>query len=166
MTYVEQLGQQTEGLFATVGQLTVEPNLSNVVAGRVRLRLDLRHADDSVRLSAYAKLRENASECGQRRGVIAEVVDIQQQPAVVLDQHLTQQLRSACQDAGLAGHTLVSGAGHDAMVISRRAPSCMLFLRCRGGISHHPDEHTELSDVTDALDVMVRFLLRINQSAS
>ncbi len=163
---VENVGQQTEGLFATVGQITVEPNLSNVLVGRAQVRLDLRHVEDPVRRSAFETLRAHALECGLRRRVAVEAVDCQHQPAVPLSGPLRKQLRCACEEAGLVGASLISGAGHDAMIMSDRAPSCMLFLRCRGGVSHHPDESVDVEDVVEALNVIVRFLLRIGQPSN
>ncbi len=160
---VEQLGQQTEGLVATVGMIQVEPNVSNVIAGKARVRIDLRHELDAVRLAMYDRIQGIARACGDRRCVELDVTQCEQQSAVAMAEGISEHLEAACKDLGLCGCRLVSGAGHDAALMAQTVPTGMLFLRCRGGISHHPDEHVDVGDVEIALDVIVRSLLRISQ---
>ena len=74
---------------------------------------------------------------------------------------LSDVLAAAVEDVGLPARRLVSGAGHDAAVMSSVTPACMLFVRCAGGISHSPAEHVSGGDVAVALDVLDRFLRRL-----
>ena len=80
------------------------------------------------------------------------------QPAVLCDQALTARLARAVEKQGHRVHRMVSGAGHDAMVLARKVPVTMLFLRSPGGISHHPDESVRQEDVEAALGVGLAFL--------
>lgn len=155
---VERMGQETAGLFATIGEVHAWPNVSNVVAGRAEARLDLRHVDDSQRLRAWDRIQQLAAEIADRRGVSWAMEDCQQQPAVAMDAALSRRLEESIGAAGLPVHQMPSGAGHDAVMMARRTPTSMLFLRCRGGISHHPDESVEVDDIAAGLDVIVRML--------
>jgi allantoate deiminase len=84
-----------------------------------------------------------------------------------MDPSLAEMLRHAIEEAGFAVHRMASGAGHDAMVVARRMPAAMLFLRCFEGISHNPAENVREEDVAAALEVGVKFLngLSLNRSA-
>ncbi len=157
---IEQLGQQTSGLFATVGDIAARPGLSNVIPGSAELRLDLRHETDSVRDKAFARIESFVLMISESRNVGSEVV-AQHTPAVPMDSRLTEAVQRAVVDAGGEPVSLVSGAGHDAMIMAQVAPSCMLFVRCRDGISHHPDEFVSPDDIQAALGVMVGALIGI-----
>lgn len=83
------------------------------------------------------------------------------QPAVPMDERLTAFLVEAMAASGLKEKRMISGAGHDAMVVASRVPAAMLFLRSPGGISHHPDETVREEDVEAALHVGGKFLERV-----
>ena len=158
---VEALAQSTQGLAATVGRVTVEPNIGNVVAGLARASLDVRHARDATRLSAVRELLDRASAIAARRGLSLERTGQLEQPAVPMDERLTALMGVAIEAAGYPLKTMPSGAGHDAIVMAGRLPTAMLFLRSPGGISHHPAETVREEDVEAALKVGREFLLRL-----
>ena len=161
MLAVESIAQRTEGLVATVGHVDVEPNAANVIAGAVRVSLDVRHANDTERKTAVETLLAQAEAIAARRGLILQCTRQMDQPAVPMDERLTAFLAEAIDAAGLPVNRMPSGAGHDAMVMAARVPTAMLFLRSPGGISHHPDETVLEEDVTAALDVCRKFLERL-----
>jgi allantoate deiminase len=161
ITQVEALALNTDGLVATVGKLTVEPNADNVVPGTARASLDVRHAHDDARASAVKALLAKAGTIAALRGLSIEWVRLLDQPAVPMDERLTAFLADAIEAAGLPVRPMQSGAGHDAMVMATRMPTAMLFLRSPGGISHHPAETVLEEDVQAALDVGRNFLARI-----
>jgi allantoate deiminase len=152
---VENFGRGTHGLVATVGETAVEPGAGNVIPGRVTLSLDVRHADDGIRDAARERLLTGAVAIARRRGVEASASVVQETAAVVCDPALTDALAAA---AGGDVPRLPSGAGHDAAVMSYLAPVAMLFVRCKGGISHNPAESVTAADVATAIDVTTRFL--------
>ena len=148
---VEQYARTRTGLVATVGRVETRPGASNVIAGEVLATLDVRHAEDAVREQAAVELLRAAQREAEARGVRVESRAIATQPAVPMDAALTAQLRDAAKRAGYSARALVSGAGHDAMIIGRRVPAAMLFVRSPGGLSHHPEEAVMAEDVEAAL---------------
>jgi allantoate deiminase len=158
---VEALAQRTEGLVATVGRVVVEPNSGNVIAGTVRMSLDVRHADDAARKSAVEALLAQAEAMANRRNLALQCARQMDQPAVPMDERLTAFLADAIEATGLPAKRMPSGAGHDAMVMVARVPTAMLFLRSPGGLSHHPDETVLEEDVAAALAVCRKFLERL-----
>jgi allantoate deiminase len=162
ITAVESLAQRTEGLAATVGRISVEPNAGNVVPGTARLSLDVRHSHDEVRLLAVEQLLASAAAIAERRGLKLEHTGQLEQVSVPMDERLTALLGVAIEAAGFPLRRMPSGAGHDAIVMAGILPTAMLFLRSPGGISHHPDESVRQEDVQAALDVGREFLLRLD----
>jgi allantoate deiminase len=134
----------------TVGRLAVEPGARNVIPGRATMTLDVRDADDARRHDAVAALRRAAEDIAARRGVRLEWTDGGEHPAVAMNDYLGR--------AWGVDVALPSGAGHDAAMMATIAPATMLFVRCRGGISHNPAESVEEADVAAAIDALERFL--------
>ncbi|ADW69896.1 allantoate amidohydrolase [Granulicella tundricola] len=158
---VEAEGLKVEGLVATVGAIIAEPGLGNVVPGVVTASLDVRHAVDSVRVTAVAQLLGAADDVAARRGVAMSQVLLLDQAAVGMDTRLTGLVRDAAEACGYGGGALVSGAGHDAMIVAPHVPATMLFVRTPGGVSHHPSESVSVEDVDAALKTTVEFLRRL-----
>jgi allantoate deiminase len=161
IAHVESIALATDGLVATVGKVTVEPNAGNVVPGKALVSLDVRHARDATRTAAVEKLIEKANAIADRRCVALQRTDQLNQPAVPMDERLTSFLADAIEAAGMPVKHMPSGAGHDAMVMAGRVPTAMLFLRSPGGISHHPAESVLEEDVEAALHVGRKFLERL-----
>jgi allantoate deiminase len=160
---VETVGRDTPGLVATVGQVNVQPGASNVIPGQVTLSLDVRHQDDAVRERAYRLLEERAAQISQARGVSHSWQLLQEHNAVPCAPHLTQLLSQAIEEQGYPLLALPSGAGHDAAVVAELTDIAMLFVRCRGGISHNPAEDVMVDDVAVAIEVVERFLQLLAQ---
>ena len=155
---VERVGRSTDGLVATVGALSLTPNVGNVVPGEVVMLLDVRHAEDAVRARADGAIRAEVERIASVRGVDAAWMPRYDTAAVELAPELRRRLEHAVESSGRPVRSLVSGAGHDAVVLARVCPSAMLFVRCAGGISHDPRESVDEADVAVALDVVERFL--------
>jgi allantoate deiminase len=156
---VEALGRSLPGLVATVGQITAQPGASNVIPGLVTLSLDVRHQDDAVREQACRQLHEQASSTGAARGISPGWNTLQQHRTVPCSPRLTQLLAQAIEAAKYPVYSLPSGAGHDAVAMSDLTEIAMLFVRCKGGISHHPAESVAPEDVAAAIEVLEQFLL-------
>lgn len=161
---VEREATATPGLVATVGRVAVEPGASNVVPGRCRATLDVRHADAAIRAGAVARLTARAQEIAARRGLTVAVDILVDQPAVAMDPRLAGLLERSVSKAGLPVHRMACGAGHDAMIVASRIPAALLLVRSPGGISHHPDETVLEGDVAAALTVARQFLDEIARS--
>ena len=154
----ENLARHTSGLLATVGTIDVTPGASNVIPGHVRFSLDVRHPEDEVRIDAVSALERQVRDVAASRSLAAEWRIARDHSAVLCDVSLTTRLSEAVAAAGLPVERLPSGAGHDAVVMSEVVPVGMLFVRCAGGISHHPAESVATSDVAAAIDVLDRFV--------
>jgi allantoate deiminase len=155
---VEAAARTEPGLVATVGRLEARPGAPNVVPGAAVASLDVRHADDAVREAAASQLRAEARRIGAARGVGVAWREVMSAPAVVADGALAAALSAAVAACGLPVVTLASGAGHDGVALSELTGVAMLFVRCAGGISHHPDESVAEADVGVALDVLHAFV--------
>ncbi len=157
----EATARRRRGLVATVGRLAVHPGAPNVIAGRAELSLDVRHAADATRRAAVAGLRLAGRRIAAGRGLSFAMEITQENGAVACSASLTRLLAESVRSCQGRCVALTSGAGHDAVIISSLAPVAMLFVRCRKGISHHPDEFVSDSDLRAALEIVVDFLTRI-----
>lgn len=155
---VEQQARARDGLVATVGKLEVQPGAANVIPGRVDLSLDVRHADDSIRLEACRRMLSDAHGLAENRGVAVEVRPLNENAAVPCAPRLVSLLTRAVEDCGQAAVQVPSGAGHDGVAMASLTDVGMLFVRCKGGVSHHPAESVEVQDVAVVIDVLGRFL--------
>jgi allantoate deiminase len=158
---VENLSRRTDGLVATVGQMTVQPGASNVIPGEAQLTLDVRHAKDSIRQRAQDRLEHAALGIASRRKLKLTLKKISETAAVDCSKELSAQLALSVGRCQKRVPRLPSGAGHDAAVMAGITPVAMLFVQCKGGISHHPDESAKAGDVQVAFDVLSDFILRL-----
>ena len=158
---VESTARAEPGLVATVGRLAALPGAPNVVPGAAVASLDVRHAEDHVRATAVGALRDRAGAIAAARGLRLTWEARLDQPAVAVDARLSDLLAGAVAELGLPEVRLSSGAGHDAVALADLTGVAMLFVRCAGGVSHHPDESVEAADVAVALDVIDRFVRRL-----
>jgi allantoate deiminase len=155
---VEALGQNRGGLVATVGEISALPGATNVIPGEARLSLDVRHPDDAVREKSVTELKQRADEIAAERGVILSWEIAHQNRAVICDRRLTTAMENAVKRHQKEAPLLASGAGHDAAVLAAICPVAMLFVRCRGGISHNPAELATEADVGVAIGVLKNFV--------
>ena len=155
---VEREALTTSGLVATVGKMTVEPGAGNVVPGRATVSLDVRHPDDRTRKASVDKLLKAAEDVASQRGLKMAWQPRLDQASVAMNAAIAAMLDRALEKTGAPPHRMPSGAGHDAMVLAEKMPAGMLFLRCEGGISHHPAENVRDADVACALEAGLEFL--------
>ncbi|MEK7953008.1 M20 family metallo-hydrolase [Luteolibacter soli] len=154
----ESLAVYNEGLVATVGKLDVKPGASNAIPGEVKFTLDFRHPDDAKRERLLANLLERFGVITKRRKLQLSWDLVQSNAAVPCSEALTGSLLDALEKHVRARFTIPSGAGHDAVMMSTVMPVAMLFVRCRAGLSHHPEEYAGPRDIAVALRVLVDFL--------
>jgi allantoate deiminase len=155
---VESEARERRGLVATVGQLEVQPGAVNVIPGQVDLSLDVRHADDATRAGAAEQILERANGIANRRKLGVAVELVSENVAVRCAPRLVTLLSQAVRDLGHEIVQLPSGAGHDAVPMSTLTDVAMLFVRCKGGVSHNPAESVTAEDVGVAIDVLSKFL--------
>lgn len=155
---VEAIARRTPGLVATVGVISVPSGTANVIPAEVTHTLDVRHADDRVRRSALMEIGRLATRIARRRRLARRWQRTQENGAVACSPALTARLARSVKAVQGKTLTLVSGAGHDGVVMSTLTPVAMLFVRCREGLSHHPREHASQADMAVAVEVMLEFM--------
>lgn len=152
LLFIEQTTQAfAPDIVATVGTLQCEPGAVNVIPGAVSLTLDIRSPQDEARDALLQRLLAQAEVIAARRGVGFSHEIFYTIAATPCDEALRAQLSDAVREVQGRTMLLPSGAGHDAIAIAERWPSAMLFVRCAGGISHHPAESVSEEDVAQAL---------------
>jgi allantoate deiminase len=162
---VETYARTRTPLVATVGRIAAYPGAANVIAGSAELTLDVRHPVDAKRKAAYKALGAAGRKIAKARGLSFTAQVMQDNGAVPCSGELTAVLTGSVRKVQGKSVSLASGAGHDAVILSALTPVAMLFVRCRDGLSHHPDEHVEPADLGVALAVMVDFLKRMASEA-
>jgi allantoate deiminase len=162
---VEQRALSTSGLVATVGAIQAKPGATNVIAGETRLSLDVRHWHDEERNAAVDYLVQLAEDVAKHRGLRVQCAVLMDQRAVPMDPFLVSQVEKAVRKAGCEPYGIVSGAGHDAMILAEKVPAAMIFLRTPGGISHDPAESVEVADVTKAIACGLHLLDQLASSS-
>jgi allantoate deiminase len=158
---VESFARCRPPLVATVGAFSVSPNVANVIPGEVALCLDVRHPQNAARRSALAQLLRLANRVARRRRLVLTWQPEMDHAATTCSPALTAALARSVRAQQGKCPKLVSGAGHDAVVIAGLTPVAMLFVRCRGGLSHHPDESVARRDLKVAVRILVDFLERL-----
>lgn len=153
---LERLALQTGGgAVATVGELVLEPGVINIVPGQARLSLDIRAPEQAAIDSIASEAARITDELSQRRGMQASYHERQRVAPVQLDQHVIEALSDAAVARGVPWQRMISGAAHDTMCIAPHVPSAMVFVPCRGGISHSPAESACALDAALGVELLV-----------
>ena len=161
---VERVAGGVPGLVATVGKIEARPGAANVIAAEARLTLDVRHSSDDIRTRAVGNLIREAQAIAARRGLSVRESILLNQPAVAMDPFLIAETEQAILKTGCKPHRMVSGAGHDAMILAEKVPIAMIFLRTPGGISHDPAESVAAEDVEKAIQCGLHLLDQLASS--
>ncbi|OWY11896.1 Zn-dependent hydrolase [Thioclava sp. F34-6] len=147
------------GIRATVGQLDVSPNVVNAIPARVDLTIEIRAAEDPARAAMGAALGPLCAQIAKATATQIEIEKTYAQPAQACDAALREGLAAAVRNVtGEAAPELPSGATHDASAMADLCPIAMLFLRCKGGISHNPAEYASAGDMGQAVSALAAFL--------
>jgi allantoate deiminase len=162
---VEAHARTRSPLVATVGCISAHPGAANVIPGSAELTLDVRHPLDARRRAAFAGLRKAGRAIARRRGLSFSIEVTQDNGAVHCSRELTARLARSVRERQGSCLAIPSGAGHDAVILSSITPVTMLFVRCRDGLSHHPDEYVHRRDLRIALDILVDFLTGLASAA-
>lgn len=161
---VEKLPRQiNDTAVATVGKLHVFPNGSNVIAGETQVTVDVRDIYEDTRADLLNRIHAAAERIAQERGLEVTIEQDVQIPPVLVPEEIQQVIRDAAGACGLSTMPLVSGAGHDAMIMGKYVPSGMVFVPSHNGKSHSPDEWTELADCVNGVAVMTEALITLSK---
>lgn len=156
---VERLGRAEPELVSTVGRLEVQPGAINVIPGRVRFSVDVRAPADPMRERAVDAIGLELEALCRRRGVALRREPLQAMGVAACAPWLVERMARAIAAEGVGRvRRLPSGAGHDGMSLKGMADIVMLFVRCRGGISHNPAEAISAEDAETGARVLLRFI--------
>jgi allantoate deiminase len=158
---VERIGGTRTDTVATVGVAHVQPGAINVIPARVDFTIDARAPDDVVRHTMVRDLLAECQAVAARRGVSLSVEPFMDSPATAMAPDLVAALEDAVRSVGLPLLRLPSGAGHDAVAIANFCPAAMLFVRCKGGVSHNPAESISVEDADIAARVLIEAVRRL-----
>lgn len=161
---IEWRARNNPGVVATVGRIAALPGATNVIPGKVAFSLDLRSADDATRLSAYTDILAAAHAIARKRGVTLALDRTLDSPAVACSERLMAEIERAVVVLGLKPLHLASGAGHDAMALASLCEVGMIFVRCKGGISHNPAEAITAADAETGARVLYEVLRHFQQN--
>lgn len=142
----------------TVGICEVFPGAVNSVPSRVRLETDIRDTDGDRRDGVVATLKTVAEEVSARRGVRISFETVNADPPAASDPAIVEAVEQAARSAGQISKRMVSRAYHDSLFIARIAPVAMIFIPCRGGVSHRPDEYASAEWIAGGVATLARTL--------
>jgi allantoate deiminase len=154
---IEDRARSEPDLVATVGRLEVWPGATNVIPGHVQFSIDLRAPSDLNRAAALADVEARIFAIAATRGVRVSIAKSHEANAYVCDPNIVAGLAQAVEAVGVPPRLLPSGAGHDAMAMGKLCPAGMLFVRCKGGVSHNPLESITVEDCAIGLKALTQF---------
>ncbi|OBQ95745.1 Zn-dependent hydrolase [Mesorhizobium sp. AA23] len=146
---------------ATVGTIAFEPNAINVIPSRAIFTIDLRDPNEMHLREAEAALAAFLDDLAASAGVTIHAESLARFEPVTFDAGIVSLIEDGARAAGLSCRRMTSGAGHDAQMIARIAPSAMIFVPSRGGISHSPDEFTAADELVAGANVLLGVAARL-----
>lgn len=155
---VERIGRMYDSVVATVGRFQALPGAINVIPGEIRFTLDTRAPDDALREKVATMIAAECRSIAAHRHVTLEIEPLSSAKATPMASQFVSALSDAISRRQITPRLLPSGAGHDAMAMADLCPAGMMFVRCKGGISHSPLESMTEDDCDVALEVLLDFV--------
>lgn len=162
ITMIEKVASSYKETVATVGQCEFSPGAINVIPSRAQFSLDLRAPNVESMRSAYADIKKNIDQLAKKRGLVANIDTLFFSEPCACAPQIINQLATAFNLREQELFYLPSGAGHDAQAMSLITPAGMLFVRCKDGLSHHPDEDITAEDADVAANIVCEFIKNFN----
>ena len=159
-TELRRLAKASGTTLATVGCMTFEPNVINVIPRCASFTVDLRDPDEGKLVRAEQHLAAFLAQLAEEEGVCIETEQLVRFQPVTFDNSLASAVEASAQRFGFSHRRMTSGAGHDAQMIARIAPAAMIFVPSRGGISHNPREHTDDDQLLKGAEVLLDVVRR------
>lgn len=153
--------EQPDELRLTCGKITAEPNVANVIPGRVQFSIDIRHQNQRVLEQFHEDMAVLINRICHQKGIHAVIDEYMRIEPVPMDERLKAAAFETALENGFSCEEMVSGAGHDAQMIGRRHPACMLFVPSRGGISHSPKEYTSARQLEIGVRALTDLLYKL-----
>ena len=147
---------------ATTGVCQVFPGAVNSVPSRTMLEIDVRDIDEQRRDAVLGTIRSACAEIGGRRGVAVSIEPINADPPATCAPEIVAVIAAACETRGLSYQRMISRAYHDSLFMARVAPTAMIFIPCRGGVSHRPDEYSSPEQLAKGVRVLADTLAALS----
>lgn len=160
MQQVITLAELTPEGRGTIGSVHVHPNSRNVVPGEVKFSIDMRNISDELVTEMDAALRAFINTVRQQSGLQIELTEVSHYPAAPFDRDCQAAIARVAENLGYPSRAIVSGAGHDAVYMSYRVPTGMIFIPCKEGISHNEAEYASPEHVTAGANVLLQVILQ------
>lgn len=156
---LRQLSVESGTTLTTVGRMAFEPNVINVIARRATFTIDMRDPDEQRLQAAEQRLADFMIRIAEAEGVRIATERLARFEPVIFDPSLVDAMQASAVRLGCTYRRMTSGAGHDAQMIARVAPSAMIFVPSRGGVSHNPREHTDDDQLVLGAQVLLDVVL-------
>lgn len=147
---------------ATTGRFEIEPGAVNAIPSAAYLEIDVRDVALEPRDRALAAINDAVVEVCGRRHIEYELTPLNADPPAACDPGVVETIINACVDLGFGYQVMVSRAYHDSLFMARICPTAMIFIPCRGGISHRPDEYAEPEHIYQGVAVLARTLAELS----
>jgi N-carbamoyl-L-amino-acid hydrolase len=155
------LEQSHLGTVGTVGAMKVHPGAMNVVPGLVEMWVDIRGTNHESIIEALQDIKDAISTIAEGEDTPVAIEVLSSDKPVLMDDHIKGVIEDACRQVGVSYKRMPSGAGHDAMNMAHITAAGMIFIPCRGGISHNPEEFADTEDIVAGVDVLTETLYRL-----
>ena len=153
-----------EGTVATVGKISVKPGGFNIIPGETEFTIDVRSSKESLVNQVVAKIEQMLAEQTKNSELQYEVTSLMKVPPVQMDEQIMAEEIRICQELGLKHRTMLSGAGHDAMVMAAATKASLIFVPSLAGRSHCPEEWTDYEQLQKGVELYCRTVLKVSQT--
>ncbi len=158
------LSSHSRDLVATVGTMEVHPGAVNSIPSRVRFTLDIRDIDAGNRDQVISSIRREVNSIASNRSVKVEIECKNSDPPAIADTQIIQAIEQACERCKASQQKMISRAYHDSLFMARIAPISMIFIPCRDGVSHRPDEYSSPEQIRIGVEVLALTLATLSES--
>ena len=148
----------------TVGRIKAEPGAPNVIPGKVVMTLELRDLSHEKIMTVFEKIKQRATEIEKESGTHISFQNINSNQPAITDKKIQDLIATASRELGFTSKSMPSGAGHDTQDMARIAPTGMVFVPSKDGVSHAPGEYTSAQDMANGASVLLRTILALDKS--
>lgn len=158
---IEMAKEEGDPLVLTFGKITVEPNIVNVVPGKVELTMDTRHSNKKFLEDFVNRVFKNINKITKDMGIGFSSEEWLDEDPTYMDNELVENIENICIDNGYKYTKMFSGAAHDSQIFAREVPTSMIFVPSIDGISHNPKEDTKLEDLKAGVEVLGELIYKL-----
>ncbi|MEW9676058.1 allantoate deiminase [Lentibacillus sp. L22] len=148
-------------MVATIGSIALEPNTVNVVPGKATFTIDVRHTQKEILVQFTDDLRARLNAIAEQFGAELEIDMYMDADPVAMDPGIVRVIRNTCDKNKMNYKMMHSGAGHDSQIMAQAMPTAMIFVPSRNGISHSPDEFTDVKDLAEGVKALIGTLYEL-----